>query len=104
MTEMKYRLRDVIDSLEFDELVKMKKDIEAGGFHLKRFVEDKIKEEEKKHDAFCANCSAKINPGSTTTFTLIFGPDDFKKKATFCGQDCLEYFLSELKQMKKVMN
>lgn len=104
MVEIKYRLRDVISSLEFDELVKMKNDIEAGGFHLKSFIEQKIKEQEVQHEKFCSNCGAKINPSNTNNFTLIFGPSDFKKKATFCGVDCLEYFLQEIKQMKKVMH
>ena len=98
---MRYRLRDIIDSIEYDELVKMKKDLENGGFHLKQFVEHKIKEEEKKHEVHCSNCSTKIDPKSSSTFTLIFGPDDFKKKATFCGMDCLEYFLKELKQIRR---
>jgi hypothetical protein len=100
---VKYRLREIIDSIEFDELVKMKNDLDAGGFHLKSFVEHKIKEEEKKHDLYCATCSNKIDPSSVNNFTLIFGPDDFRKKATFCGIDCLEYFLKEIKQMKRVV-
>jgi hypothetical protein len=104
MSEAKYRLRDVIDSLEFDEIVKMKKDLELGGFHLKRFLEQKISEHEKSHEKYCANCSAKLDPYGTNNFTLIFGPEDFKKKASFCGIDCLEYFLQELRKMKKVMH
>lgn len=101
---MKYRLREVIDSLEFDELVKMKKDLEAGGFHLKRFLDSKIKEEEKGHEQYCSTCSTELNPKNTNNFTLVFGPEDFRKKASFCGVDCLEYFLKELKQIKKVRN
>lgn len=101
---MKYRLREVIDSLEFDELVKMKKDVEQGGFHLKQFLDKKIKEQEKKHEQYCSNCSAELKPESTNNFTLVFGPDDFRKKASFCGLDCLEYFLKELKHIKGVMH
>jgi hypothetical protein len=104
LPERRYMLREVIGSLEYEELVKMKKDLEAGGFHLKKFIEHEIKEHEKKHEQLCATCSAKIDPSSINTFTLIFGPEDFKKKATFCGHDCLEYFQNELKQMKKVMH
>lgn len=101
---MKYRLKDIVDTLEFDELVKMKKDLESGGFHLKRFLESKIKQQEKQHEKYCSNCSNELKPESTNNFTLIFGPDDFRKKASFCGMDCLEYFLKELKEMKKVMH
>ncbi len=101
---MKYRLRDVIDSLEFDELQRMKKDVESGGFHLKKFLDEKIKEETKKHERICANCNCTIDPYSTNNFTLLFGPDDFLKKATFCGPDCMEYFLRDLKEIKRVRN
>ncbi len=94
----------MIDSLEFNELVKMKKDVEAGGFHLKKFLEVKIKEQGKKHGHYCSNCTTKLKPESMNNFTLVFGPDDFRKKASFCGIDCLEYFLKELKKIRKVMH
>ena len=99
---MKYRLKEIIDSLEFDELVRMKKDLEAGGFHLKKFLDIKIKDEERKHEQYCSTCSAELKPNSTNNFTIVFGPEDFRKKESFCGIDCLEYFLKELKQIKKV--
>ena len=28
-------------------------------------------------------------------------PDDFRKKASFCGLDCLEYFLIKIRQIKQ---
>ena len=79
MEEAKYRLRDVMDSLDHDELLKIKKDLDAGGLHLKRFVHEKIKENERKHETYCAVCASKLDPYSTSTFTLVFGPADFKK-------------------------
>jgi len=99
---MKYKLREIIGSLEYDELLKMKKDIDAGAFHLKQFVDVKVREQQKLHSQVCSNCSAPLDPASTNNFTLLFGPEDFKKKASFCGMDCLEYFLKDLKEIKKV--
>jgi hypothetical protein len=32
---------------------------------------------------------------------LIFGPKDFRKKASFCALDCLEYFIEKIKKEKK---
>ncbi len=98
---MKYRLRDVIDTLEHDELVKLKKDVDSGGFHLKKFLDQKIKEDERRHEQFCTVCASDIDPYSTTTFTLVFGPDGFKKKATFCAPDCLKFFLKRMEDLKK---
>ena len=66
-------MRDVIDSLDHEELVKIKKDLEAGGLHLKSFVQQKIKEKQKEHERYCATCANRIDPYSTTSFTLVFG-------------------------------
>ena len=100
---MKYKLRDVVESLEYDELMKMNADLEHGGFHLKKFLKQKISEIEHQHEQSCSNCSALLDPNNTNNFTLVFGPHDFRKKASFCGIDCMEYFLLELKQIKKVV-
>jgi hypothetical protein len=98
---LKLRMRDVVENLEHDELVKVIKDIEeTGGLHLKNLVKEQIKENEKLHDNCCAICSNKLDPSSTNNYTLIFEPDDFRKKASFCALDCLEYFLGNLKKIK----
>ncbi len=100
---MEYRLKDVIGSLEYNELMKMREDINKGGFHLKKFLDVTIKQKEHDHATHCTTCSNKLKPTDANNFTLVFGPADFKKKASFCGIDCMEYFLSELKQVKKVL-
>jgi len=101
LTDGKYKLRDVIENLDHEELIKMKKDIDAGGLHMKKFLQQKIKENEHKHDQYCVVCVSKIDPYKTSNYTLVFGPSDFKKKATFCALDCLKYFLQNLEQIKK---
>lgn len=98
---MKKRLRDIIDSLDYYELLRIKKDLNDGGFHLKNFLDAHITEREKDHFAVCAVCANEIDSESTQIFTLLFGPVGFKKKATFCGKDCLEYFLGNLENMRK---
>lgn len=99
---MKARLRDIVQNLEHEDLVKMMKDIDVtGGIHLKNLLKAQIKENEKQHEQFCSTCAGKLDPNSTNNFTLIFGPDDFKKKASFCALDCMEYFLENLKKIKK---
>ena len=99
---MKKRLRDVIDLVDYHDLVRMKKDISEGGVHINKLLESKIKEHQKGHEAVCSVCASDIDPSSVNSYTLIFGPDDFKKKATFCGVDCLQYFLEHLKKIKQV--
>ncbi|MBD3313250.1 hypothetical protein GF345_02310 [Candidatus Woesearchaeota archaeon] len=94
---MKRKIDEVIELLDFNELMNVKKDIEKGGERISRIVDAKIKQELKRHSSHCCVCNAKINPFSVFNFTLVFGPEDMKKKASFCAIDCLEHFLSNLK-------
>ena len=96
-----YRFVEFLNSLEHYELVKLKQELEKGNLDLTKALQNKIKEHEKKHAKYCTTCSNTLDPYNTNNYTLIFGPDDFRKKASFCGLDCLEYFLIKLKQMKK---
>jgi hypothetical protein len=98
---MNKRLRDVIDSIDYYELLKIKKDLDEGGIHLNRFIQSEIKKRHSQHHVLCSTCGTEIDSKSSNTSTLVFGPDDFKKKATFCGKDCLEYFIKSMDEMKK---
>ena len=86
--------------LEHYELVKLKQEMENGNLDVEKEVQENIKELEKKQAKYCGTCSNTLNLYNTNNYTIIFGPEDFKKKASFCGLDCLEYFLIKLKQMK----
>jgi hypothetical protein len=98
--KMPLTVKDMISNLEYDDLMKMKKDLEQGGIHLGRLLHDKIKQHQLEHKRTCAICQNEIDPYSTNNYTLLFGPEDFKKKATFCAVDCLEYFLRQMKEKK----
>ena len=97
---MKNKMRDVVSTLDYNELVKMRDDMENGGIHLKNLVEREIKNQEQKHEQYCSVCANSIDPEDTNNFTLVFGPESFRKKATFCAIDCLQYFLGNLKKIK----
>jgi len=99
--EMKKRLVEVMDYLDYEELMRMKQDLSLGGVNLMKVVEDKIAEEAVKQQKFCCTCNSRIDPQSTNNFTLEFGPTDIKRKASFCAIDCLEYFMKNLKDMRK---
>ncbi len=96
-----YRFKEFLDSLEHYELIKLKQELEKGNLEIGKAIQENIKKHEKKHAKYCATCSNILDPYNTNNYTLIFGPDDFRKKASFCGLDCLEYFLTKLKQIKK---
>ena len=98
---MNRRFEDVVDILDYGELMRFKNDLDSGAITLKKLLEEKIKKRLKEHEKTCATCSNNLNFYKTNNYTLVFGPDDFKKKASFCGLDCLEYFMIKLKDMKK---
>ena len=100
---MKKKLREVVDNLEHEDLIKLQEDLEEeGGMHVKKLINDKIQQLEDSEKAVCAVCGNPINPYYTEHYTLIFGPRGFRKKANFCALDCLEFFLKNLKQAKTI--
>ena len=98
--QMSRRFEEVFDILDYNELMRFKTDVDAGAITVKRLLEEKIKNKLKEHEKVCATCSNTLNFYKTSNYTIVFGPDDFKKKASFCGLDCLEYFILKLKDLK----
>lgn len=96
-----YRLKEFLDSLEHYELLQLKQGLDRGSLNMGKAIQEKISEHEKKHAKFCVTCSNSLDPCNTSNYTLLFGPEDFKKKASFCGIDCLGYFLVKLKEIKR---
>jgi hypothetical protein len=97
---MAKKFEDVMDVLDYGELLRFKSDIDSGAITLKKLIEVKIKMKLKEHEKTCSTCSNDLKFYRPNNYTIVFGPDDFKKKASFCGLDCLEYFINKLKEMK----
>ena len=92
------KIRDFLDALDYEELSKLKEDLERGGMALSCLVNAKIEQRRIEHGKFCANCFSEIDPVRTKSYTIMFGPPDLRQKASFCAMDCLEYFIRRLKQ------
>ena len=99
---MKKKLMEIVDNLEHEDLIKLQRDLEEEGIHIKKLVSEKIQQLENNEEEVCVVCGNPINPYYTEHYKLIFGPRDFRKKASFCALDCLEYFLKNLKQVKTI--
>jgi hypothetical protein len=97
---VKKKFVDIVEMIAYEDLQKIKKDIEEGGFFVREIVNDRIKFEESRTNPECTVCSSSLSDDKNT-FTIIFGKSSEKKKASFCALDCLEYFLKELKHMNK---
>ena len=96
-----YRFENFLSTLEHYELVKLKQEIEKGNLDVIKEIRGNIKDLEKRHSTICTTCSNTLDHYNVNNYTIIFGPEDFRKKASFCGLDCLEYFTIKLKEMKK---
>ena len=97
---MSRRFEEIFEILDYNELMRFKTDVDTGAIAVKRLLEEKIKNKLKEHEKVCVTCSNNLNFYKTNNYTLVFGPDDFKKKASFCGLDCLEYFIHKLKEFR----
>ncbi|HJX05354.1 MAG TPA: hypothetical protein VJ461_01450 [Candidatus Nanoarchaeia archaeon] len=91
------RLARLIENLDEEDLKLIKKDLELG--NIERLINKKL--QEKKEVDFNKVCPVCQTPIDEEGFTIIFGPKGLRKKASFCARDCLEYFLSKIKQEKK---
>ena len=80
---MTKRFEDMMDVLDYNELIRFKTDLDSGATTLKKLLEEKIKGKLKEHEKVCATCSNTLNFYKTSNYTLVFGPDDFKKKLVF---------------------
>jgi hypothetical protein len=98
---MKKRFREVIEDISYEDLLRIRKDIETGGKHIHELIGSKITQIEKEDIKVCATCGTTINPHFMDDFMLVFGRYDFKKKAYFCGLDCLNYFVDKLNKKEK---
>ena len=98
---MARKFEETIDALDYAELMRFKDDLDSGASILKNSLEENIKKKLKEHEKTCATCTNNLNFYKANNYTIIFGPDDFKKKASFCGLDCLEYFVIKLKAIKE---
>lgn len=98
---MEMRIRSILQTMEHHDLVRLNQKIQKGNFDFNSILKDTIALKEKEHVKYCSVCGNDLDPNSTTNYTIMFGPEDFKKKASFCALDCMEFFISKLKGMNK---
>ena len=98
---MSKKVTDVLGMLNYEDLVELQRDLFSGGAAIKNQVANRIKEINESQTRVCATCGGTVNLSVNHEYTLIFGPKDFKKRASFCAVDCLEYFFIQLKQLSE---
>lgn len=96
---MKHKFKEFLETLDYGEVMDFKKQIKASDSLMRKMVHDQIDVIERINARVCATCGHGLDM-NTKNLTVHFGPEDFKKKATFCAFDCLEFFLGQLKQIE----
>ncbi|AJF60953.1 TPA: hypothetical protein HA239_04680 [Candidatus Woesearchaeota archaeon] len=87
------RLSNMISSMNYKDLKAIEKDLYEG--NIARLLKARLEGFEKKFPSnICATCGT-VHEGEPR-YALFFGPEDFRKKATFCGLDCLNFFVKKL--------
>ena len=101
---MKPKFKDVLDMIEPEELMKIKKDIEDyNGSHLKALVDSKLKIKVKtQNESVCSTCLGAVSPFAVNNYTLLFGPEDFKKKVNFCSVGCMDNFMKNMEKSRSL--
>lgn len=95
------KIKEEIEDWEYHELKELQKELKNGGNSISKLIGRKLKDFEQDTGCICPVCNSVIDQTKSTTFTLIFGPKNLKKKASFCAFDCLQYFVSKLKELNK---
>ena len=73
-----------LHKLTEEEIIELKNSIREG--KAEKLINDHLKICSKK----CPVCTSEVEEGK---LTLFFEEGSFRKKASFCGNDCLKYFL-----------
>lgn len=85
---------EILDGLGEQELELFERDLKEG--HIQKYI-DRKKEFFKIKDKTCPVCGNNVNEDC---FVLIWGEPSIRKKAHFCGIDCLKYFLEQSLEKK----
>lgn len=96
-------MKKLLSGLEYEDLQKLRRDLDSGAYLMKHVLNSKINELETSHRKICASCNAALKEGQEDIYSLVFGKN-IKKKASFCGLDCLQEFVSNLQPQAKNMN
>ncbi|MEM4755582.1 MAG: hypothetical protein QW594_00435 [Candidatus Woesearchaeota archaeon] len=92
------RMKKIIQDLDYEELAALQKDLQRPVPQFSKMIEQELQLRQKNHGKVCVTCGQELQLESKENYTLLFGPQSLKKQASFCGFDCLVYFLGKIKQ------
>ncbi|MFH1211392.1 MAG: hypothetical protein V1659_00505 [Candidatus Woesearchaeota archaeon] len=94
MNKFAEQLETFFAEIEYEDALRIRDFIKEG--RMETLINKKVKELENKVKV-CPTCSTLLE--REKSIVVQFGPKDFRKEARFCGIDCLEYFLKNMKNV-----
>lgn len=94
------KLSTLIERLPYTDLVKLQKDLRAG--NLDKLLAKRLDDLRPTKAKYCPVCQSDVDQNEN--LTLVFGPANFRQKASFDGPDCLKYFLEKIGKEEKQLS
>jgi len=91
-------MKGLLQKMEDVELLYLKKDLHTEDSAIRELIEQELQFREQEHKKICATCGNNLM--GINQFTILFGPEGFKKRASFCGLDCVDQFTAKLRESK----
>jgi hypothetical protein len=91
------KLPQLIENMTYSDLLALQKDLRVG--NLDRLISKRMEDIKPTQTKCCPVCNISVS--QDTHLTLIFGPADFRQKASFDGPDCLIYFLDQIRKKEE---
>ncbi|MEM2115744.1 MAG: hypothetical protein QXD62_01170 [Candidatus Woesearchaeota archaeon] len=98
MVDIYKELLNLIENSNSYDLLEFKRQLKENLEDLIRLIDSRIEKIEEANK-FCTVCGSPISE-TKEPFILIFGSRGLRKKAYFCGSDCLNYFLRNYSNWK----
>ncbi|MEM1988393.1 MAG: hypothetical protein QXS41_00945 [Candidatus Woesearchaeota archaeon] len=99
MVDLYNELLEKIENTNAYDLIEFKRRLKENFEELIKLIDSKIEKFEESNK-FCAVCGSPISE-IDEPFVLLFGKRGIRKKAYFCGSDCLNYFLNNYNNLKR---
>lgn len=93
---MKTKLKNALNDFSFEELKVLEKDLVNGAEEMRAIIWEKM-QELSNSEKFCATCFRELE---NAKYSLALGTR-LKKRISFCEIDCMQYFISHLKEFEK---
>ena len=92
------KLATIINSMDYRDLKSLQRDLYEG--NIGNLIKKNIDKTDSISKRICPTCGTTLKK---PPYSLEFGREDFKKRAGFCGLDCLSFFVTNLNKEKTIV-